>query len=624
VAALAGAFLALSPVFDGYYDLTAWGAIGVVALVALVALVIASPHPLPRGAGWAAGALLVLAAVEFLSSRWAESVDRSLVDAHRTLLLATVFVLLCVIAQRRESRFALIGAIAVVTTVLNLVVAAVLLQPELPDGWFVTGRLYGPLGYTNGQGAAMLLGFWPLLVAAERVRSRALAGVALGAAAVSVNLFLLTQSRGGIAALALSALAMLAFVPGRLRRLVMLLPVAVGVAVVLPSMSDAYESSAPGTGVPDAGAVHDAVTLALLAALVVGVVGALLRAALPFERLEGRRVERALGIAVVVLVVGAGIGALASGAVERGWNNFKSLEPPSVESRLVSGGGNRYDYWRVAVDEWTERPLAGVGAGNYYRDYFRERRTLEDVRQPHSLPLQVLAETGLLGGLALLAFVLAVLAACVRAQRRSDLPVAERALAAAATGAFLVWLFHTSVDWIHLLPGVTGAALASAAVVVPLAARPRTTPARLRSPVRPLLFAGAVIAVASLGVLFLSERYRLDARDQVRSDPAGALARARDAFELNNQSVPTLYTVASAQARLNRYPDARSTLERAEELEPSNWVTPALLGDLAMRVRDFDLAAVSYGRAAELNPRNAELKKLETRAIDAGRVATPP
>ena len=35
---------------------------------------------------------------------------------------------------------------------------------------------------------------------------------------------------------------------------------------------------------------------------------------------------------------------------------------------------------------------AGVGAGNYDRTYFLERRTTEDIRQPHSIELQTLGE----------------------------------------------------------------------------------------------------------------------------------------------------------------------------------------------------------------------------------------
>ncbi|MEA2449621.1 MAG: hypothetical protein QOG63_1553 [Thermoleophilaceae bacterium] len=620
-AAAVGVVVALNPLFGGFYALKWWGPIGIVLLIALVTRTIATRHPIPHGAGWAAGALLVLAVVEFASSRWSESVDRALIEGHRTLLLAVGFVLLCAIAQQRIGRFALIGAIAVVTTVLNVVLAVRLLQTPLPDGMFVAGRLYGPLGYTNGQAATMLLGFWPLVVAAERVRSRALAGLALGCAGLSLYLFLLTQSRGGVAALVVTAVVMVVAVPGRVRRVALLLPLVAGTVFVFPRMSDAYESTPGATGIPAAGPVHDAVVAALLAAAVVAVAGALIRSIRPLDRLEGLRLAPAGIVVLVVVIVGGALVAGAPGAIDRGWHSFKSLNPPPVQSRLASGGGNRYDYWRIALDEWTKRPLTGVGGGNYYRYYFLERRQQEDIRQPHSLELQVLSETGLLGGVALLVFLVAVLVAAVRALRRSDLTVPDRALAAGALGSFVLWFVHTSVDWLHLLPGVTLAALAAAAVVVALGTPPPTRPPRLRSPVRPLLFAGAIIAVASLGVLFLADRYRADAQGELAANPAAALARGRDAFGLNNQSVPTLYTIAAAQARMNSYDDARATLQRADQLEPHNWVSSALLGDLAMRRRDFRLAAVSYGRAADLNPRNTELRDLETRAKDADRVA---
>ena len=66
-------------------------------------------------------------------------------------------------------------------------------------------------------------------------------------------------------------------------------------------------------------------------------------------------------------------------------------------TRFLSGGGYRYDYWRVAWLEFKDAPLRGQGAGNYDDLYFSERRTTEDIRQPHSLPLQTLAELGLVG-----------------------------------------------------------------------------------------------------------------------------------------------------------------------------------------------------------------------------------
>src|SRR5207302_1348115 len=116
--------------------------------------------------------------------------------------------------------------------------------------------------------------------------------------------------------------------------------------------------------------------------------------------------------------------------------------PPGT--RFFSGGGNRYDYWRVAVNEFRSEPLRGVGAGNYDPGYYLHRRTNEAITQPHSLELQTLAELGIVGGLLLLAFLGAVALGffrTARAARGSPLAVG---VAVAAGGAFTSWLVQTS------------------------------------------------------------------------------------------------------------------------------------------------------------------------------------
>ena len=96
------------------------------------------------------------------------------------------------------------------------------------------------------------------------------------------------------------------------------------------------------------------------------------------------------------------------GDVERQYTAFVAVSPVSGQatsdsgrSRLLSGAGNRYDYWRIAWHAWQEHSLVGVGAGNYAGPYFKQRVTMEDVRQPHSLPLQTLSELGVIGAVLL-------------------------------------------------------------------------------------------------------------------------------------------------------------------------------------------------------------------------------
>ncbi|MGH2848868.1 MAG: O-antigen ligase family protein, partial [Thermoleophilaceae bacterium] len=294
------------------------------------------------------------------------------------------------------------------------------------------------------------------------------------------------------------------------------------------------------------------------------------------------------------------------------WEAFTNLESDDGEtSRLAGGGGNRYDYWRIALNQFADRPLAGVGAGNYETTYYLERRTDEPITQPHSLELQTLAELGIVGALALGLFVLGSLGgfgARVRAQRG---PGGRRALIVAGGGMFLVWLAQTSVDWLHAIPGVTAIALCGAAVLVASWAWER---AGAHGRMRNLVVAVGVLAVLAgaftVGRSTLAERYRDQASDILVSDPEQAVRRANDALDLNPDSVPSLYVKSAAFARLNRYGDARATLLEATRLEPHDYVTWVLLGDLAVRRNDLARARRAYGRASRLNPRDESLAEL--------------
>ena len=120
----------------------------------------------------------------------------------------------------------------------------------------------------------------------------------------------------------------------------------------------------------------------------------------------------------------------------------------------------------------------GVGAGNYARPYFRRRATTEDIDQPHSVELQVLSELGLVGLLLLACLIGGVAWGAVRARRRIRGSELRLAIATCGIGMFTAWLLQASVDWMHLLPGLTAIALAGAAVLL----WPRASPGGERSP----------------------------------------------------------------------------------------------------------------------------------------------
>jgi hypothetical protein len=308
-------------------------------------------------------------------------------------------------------------------------------------------------------------------------------------------------------------------------------------------------------------------------------------------------------------------GALAVGnpldRAEREVDAFVQLDqqpdPESPQSRLTSGGGNRYDYWRIALDEFASAPIVGIGAGNYERDYFKQRRTLEDVTQPHSLELQFLAELGLVGGIALLVFLGGVIAGARRRLREARRHEREIGLLVAALGVFVTWLVHTSVDWLHVLPGITGVALAAAAVLVAPWTRQRVVSGRRQV----LPVAACAVAVVLGGVMVgrwaLADRYTGQAEEALASDPGRAAERADAALELNDESLRTYYAKAAAYARLDDYERARATLAEAARREPSDFVPWALLGDLAFRRGDIEASKRYYLRAWKLNPRDSLL-----------------
>src|SRR5439155_2016395 len=85
------------------------------------------------------------------------------------------------------------------------------------------------------------------------------------------------------------------------------------------------------------------------------------------------------------------------------WRSFKHLpRKDTASSHFFSLGSNRYDFWRVALDEFRDHPVAGIGARGFYNAYLVEGRSSETPQRAHSLELDVLSETGIVGFVLLL------------------------------------------------------------------------------------------------------------------------------------------------------------------------------------------------------------------------------
>ena len=134
--------------------------------------------------------------------------------------------------------------------------------------------------------------------------------------------------------------------------------------------------------------IHSATTAMLAAAVAVGLVvalGAAIESRREFsESAVGlmRRGVAAVAIATLVAVLAGGWVAAGDpvARVRHGWDTFKGgyAANSPTGSRLTSGlGSNRYDFYRVALNEFAAHPLVGIGADNFQQQYLVHGRSDE-------------------------------------------------------------------------------------------------------------------------------------------------------------------------------------------------------------------------------------------------------
>jgi UDP-GlcNAc:undecaprenyl-phosphate GlcNAc-1-phosphate transferase len=625
----------LSPFFFAYYDTSVWVPIGL-GLVAASAVAVVARQARPSGpAALTLGGLMGLGMWSLSSTAWAESVENAVVSGNRWLAYGALLLLMLVLLRSDRRSAVLMGAATLGVGAVALSVLVRLLGSH-PGVLFLGGRLNSPLGYINGEGCLFVIGFWLCFAAAE-TRRALVAGTAGGMASLMACLAMLSQSRGTALAMLAALVAVVAVVPGRTRRVYGLLVVAGAVALAAPDLLRVYEHAAGGQVSVEAG--HAAGRAALLAAAAAGAGWGLLT--LGWGRVVSRRPwasgARATGSwllaipIVVALILAAGSAQRIDHSIRDQWHAFTHLAGPSSDasasaasqSRLLSGAGNRYDYWRIAWRVWREHPVLGVGAGNYPRSYYQQRATTEDIEQPHSIELQALAELGAVGALLLAGFIGGIGWGVLRMRPAAARSPLSRALMVGGVGAISAWLAQTSVDWMHLLPGLTAIAIVATAVLI----RPRSSQtagavsrhARFGSALasRPALALGAsavlvtlVVAGASLSRQGLAGLYRTRAQHELEAHPAAAITDANRSLDIDSDAVETYYVKAAALARFDQAASAQAVLRQSLKQEPNNFVTWTLLGDIAVRERRIGVAKRDYETAHGLNPRNLTLRAL--------------
>lgn len=591
---------------EGGFALTVWSPIALLMLGITVTIGISAARVLGTGSRASLAAIGLLGAFvvwSFATITWAIVRGDAWDGANRTLLYFVVFAVLASWPTSVRAVWPLVLMAGIVVAIEGVITVEQAIHSSDPGQYMIGSRLSAPLGYPNATAALFLTFSWLMIGLASRSWIPGVArGIAFGIASLTAVLSLLGESRGSVYTLPLVVAAYFLFVPGRLRSLATLAVVVLGTLPVLRPALAVYGSDAP---LPET--LSHAIHLAIACAVVISLCGFALATA--DRRLNvSQRHSRAVGVAVIIAAAVCVIVALLTirpwGRVDSAWHSFKYGGEPAGASHFGGLGSNRYDFWRVALIEFRDHPVVGIGENNFLVPYLELRRSGEEPIYPHSLPLATLSQTGLIGTTLLTGF----LACAVLVVKRIPRGGRERELAGVLAAGASVWLLHGLVDWLWEMPvlSVLGMALLGAACSLqpPSAGSRRRLVGHRRG--RPLLVAAAataaIAATISVALPWLAQRDVQRALTLLPNNRPAALATLDRAHGLNPLSNDADLLAGAIADRFHDYDLMRMRFQRAVDRSPDDWYANLELGVAASLSGRPGVASAALNRAVRLNP----------------------
>jgi hypothetical protein len=604
-ALLAAAALLFTALFFG--DGTSNGRlfwIGALAVIAAAAIAVGGGLPVPRGAGAVAlGLLAALIAWVGLTMWWSIAPDLSWAAFDRLLVYGAIALLGLLAARAPQPALTAAAGLAVL---LGLVLAWSLVGkviPSLfPDGARVA-RLRNPVGYWNSlalvAATAVPFGLWAACSRRFHPAARASGALLVYLAELVV---VLTYSRAGIAVAAVAALAWLAIERNRLEALATLVlatPVAGLVALWAfsrPALTDDLQ--------PYSDRVNDGAWFGVLLCVGAAVVCVLGYFGARVEPTPERRRSLTLALGVLVAVVGvaavAAVVASKSGQILDEFRGAKSAEVSQNPNRLADlSSSNRWRWWQEAWQLFTDAPAGGHGAATFEVARRGIRNGSIVTTEPHDLPLQFLAETGIVGFLLLLGLIGTGAAAAVTAVRRVEPP--ERTAAAALALAAGAFVLHSLVDIHWEFVAVGAPAFFSLGVLVGLGASPPA--GRLRPAWAGVAAFVAVGVLYSLTAPYASGRLVDSAYEAIATGRTSvALSDGRSARWLDPLATDPLQVLGDAEVARYNDRDALRYYRDAVSLQPENSSTWYALGSFEFYSGQYRAALHDLDRAYGLDP----------------------
>ncbi|HTN25352.1 MAG TPA: O-antigen ligase family protein, partial [Solirubrobacteraceae bacterium] len=488
----------------------------------------------------------------------------------------------------------------------------------------VASRLRAPLEYWNALALVMVLAVpIALRLASDDTRRERTRMFGITALFLLLLVLGMTYSRGGLVAFAVALTVVTVLGREKLRGLAIM---GVTIVATIPVLGLAFSRPAlKAINVPLSERTPDGIVLGLVLA---GSIVGLLIAAWGLLRLEERTkwsdentqlVWRGLAAtgAVVALLALGGIATAdggPSGFAHRAWHEFSKTSKDDVSNpaRIISSNsGNRWVWWEEAAGAWWAKPLGGWGAGSFPVTHKLYRKVELGVAQPHNVPLQFLAETGLVGAILAMTGVGLLLWAAL-ARVRSMAPGREREIAIALFAGALAWLVHGLVDWDWDIPGVTIPALIFLGVLGGVRAPART------GAWRPEWSTGAralalALACVVLGLSIVSSGLPLVADSKASSALAvsnnagdaeleNAAAQADLASRLDPTAVRALLAAAAIEQGRGRFLDAKRYLLAAVHRQPYSSAAWERLLRLTLQTADRPGAQAAAARLLQLDP----------------------
>lgn len=608
----------------GGFDLSDRHVAGLAAwllVVALLALGATGRTRLGRPFYLASGLILGLALLSAISSFWSGSIELSVTEVDRVLVYLGFFLAAFLIAQteKRAQRFAEGIAIG-----LALVAFAALASRLLPDALSVgpelgTGpRLRYPLGYWNADGIVFGIGTVLLLWMSRHSLTGFLRWFAAAALPVLLVALYLTYSRGGLLALLVAAVCLLALSHDRLWLLATL---AIGALGAMPAVLAVQDRRGIADFIAEPGVAEQGVTVLLF--LLAGVALALLLYA-GLRRLEGReggltgravelsRDPGALKWAGAIVALLAIAAAIAVGG--RAWDQFTADDvsfPNQPEQHFGSlSGANRDEFWGVAVDAFGEKPVFGDGAGTYQFSWDQLRSIPVPVSEAHSLYLEAFAELGTVGGLLVLALVGSILWTGFAAWRAAS--GMQKELYAALLAAALAFAVGAAIDWFWetaLLGAIfflAGGALVAARCAQLAPRGDPTTNGRGENRRFGLAVAGLAVAwitaLALIGPLLVDREIKASQAAAAEGNIASAVDHASTARSIEPWAASPYVQLGLLAQVQGDYPAARERLSEAIEREDRNWVLYYLRSKIEHEAGNPGAAQADLREAQRLNP----------------------